>query len=140
MDSQRTDKEMLDSLLAATYLYFRDEVNAETGLTADKTQPHSPSSIAAVGMGLCAHIVAVERGLVGRASAVERTLKVLRFLQGSHQGPEPDASGYKGFYYHFLDMRTGRRAWNGHTCALAVRKSTSAGVWNPGHPSVKVVS
>ena len=112
MDSQRTDKEMLDSLLAATYLYFRDEVNAETGLTADKTQPHSPSSIAAVGMGLCAHIVAVERGLVGRASAVERTLKVLRFLQGSHQGPEPDASGYKGFYYHFLDMRTGRRAWN----------------------------
>jgi len=112
MDSQRTDGEMLDSLLAATYLFFRDEVNANTGLTADKTQPHSPSSIAAVGMGLCAHIVAVERGLIARARAVERTLKVLRFLQGSHQGPEPDASGYKGFYYHFLDMRTGRRAWN----------------------------
>ena len=103
---------MLDSLLAATYLYFRDEVNANTGLTADKTQPHSPSSIAAVGMGLCTHIVAVERGLLARASALERTLKVLRFLQGSLQGPEPDASGYKGFYYHFLDMRTGRRAWN----------------------------
>jgi hypothetical protein len=28
----------------------------------------------------------------------------------SPQGPEPDATGYKGFYYHFLDMETGRRA------------------------------
>jgi hypothetical protein len=112
LNPQKTDREMLDSLLAATYLYFRDEVNSDTGLTPDKTQPHSPSSIAAVGMGLCAHIVAVERGLLTRASAVERTLKVLRFLQSSHQGPEPNASGYKGFYYHFLDMRTGRRAWN----------------------------
>ena len=27
------------------------------------------------------------------------------------QGPEPDATGYKGFYYHFLDMETGRRVW-----------------------------
>jgi len=25
--------------------------------------------------------------------------------------PEPDATGYRGFYYHFLDMRTGRRVW-----------------------------
>jgi hypothetical protein len=35
----------------------------------------------------------------------------LRFFHSSHQGPEPDATGYKGFYYHFLDMETGRRAW-----------------------------
>ena len=27
------------------------------------------------------------------------------------QGPEPDASGYKGFFYHFLDIETGRRVW-----------------------------
>ena len=26
-------------------------------------------------------------------------------------GPEPDATGYKGFYYHFIHMDTGRRAW-----------------------------
>jgi hypothetical protein len=25
------------------------------------------------------------------------------------QGPEPDAAGYKGFFYHFLDIETGRR-------------------------------
>jgi hypothetical protein len=26
------------------------------------------------------------------------------------RGPEPDATGYHGFNYHFLDMQTGRRA------------------------------
>lgn len=34
----------------------------------------------------------------------------MRFLRDSPQGPEPDATGYKGFYYHFIDMSTGRRA------------------------------
>jgi hypothetical protein len=111
VNPQGTDKEMLDSLLTATFLFFRDEVNQQTGLTADKTQPHSPSSIAAVGLALCASIVAVERDLLSQAEAVQRTLKVLKFLWSSHQGPEADASGYKGFYYHFLDMKTGQRAW-----------------------------
>ena len=111
VNPQGTDKEMLDSLLAATFLYFRDQVDPGTGLTADKTQPHSPSSIAAVGLGLSAQIVAVEHGLLTRTDAIVRTLKVLRFFGSSHQGREPDASGYKGFYYHFLDMHTGLRAW-----------------------------
>lgn len=44
-----------------------------------------------------------------RAEAVERTLTTLRFFWRSKQGPEPDATGYKG-YYHFLDMQTGARA------------------------------
>lgn len=42
---------------------------------------------------------------------MERTLATLRFFWNSPQGPEPDATGYRGFYYHFLDMQTGRRAW-----------------------------
>jgi len=84
VNPQGTDKEMLDSLLTATCLYFRDEVNPRTGLTADKTQPHAPSSIAAVGLGLSALIVAVERDLLSRANAIVRTLKVLRFFEASH--------------------------------------------------------
>lgn len=35
----------------------------------------------------------------------------LRFFRDSPHGVAPDATGYKGFYYHFLDMQTGRRAW-----------------------------
>ena len=30
----------------------------------------------------------------------------------ARRGPSPTRPGYKGFYYHFLDMKTGRRAWN----------------------------
>ena len=107
---QETDSEMFDKLRRATFDYFRIEVSLRNGLIADTTQPGSPSSIAAVGMGLSAYIVAVERSLLSRAEAIDRTLMLLRFFHSSHQGPEPDATGYKGFYYHFLDMQTGRRA------------------------------
>ena len=106
---QGADSEMLDRLLRETFDFFRHEVNPQNGLVADKTQPGSPSSIAAVGMGLSVYIVAVVRGLWSQREAIDRTLALLRFLKASHQGPEPDATGYKGFYYHFIDMQTGRR-------------------------------
>src|SRR5579862_7032537 len=61
-------------------------------------------------MGLSVYVVAVDRGIMSRADAVDRTLALLRFLDSSPQSPEPSAIGYKGFYYHFLDMQTGRRA------------------------------
>jgi hypothetical protein len=106
-----TDSEMLDRLRRETFEYFRNEANPANGLLPDKTQPGSPSSIAAVGMALSVYAVAVERELLSRAEAIHRTLTVLRFFHSSHQGVEPDATGYKGFYYHFIDMRTGHRAW-----------------------------
>src|SRR5665213_3060860 len=105
-----TDAQMLDDLQRVTFEYFREQFNLLNGLIADKTQPGSPSSIAAVGMGLSVYVVAVERDLLSRAEAVDRTLTLLRFFHASPQGPEPDATGYKGVYYHFLDMQTGRRA------------------------------
>ena len=92
-------------------LFSCHEVNPKTGLVADKTQPGWPSSIAAIGMALSVYVVGVERGLdAPTRGRLDRILKILRFLNASPQGPEPDATGYKGFYYHFLDMETGRRA------------------------------
>jgi hypothetical protein len=55
--------------------------------------------------------VAIEHGFITRDAAIQRVLTTLRFFWNSRQGPEPDATGYHGFYYHFLDMRTGKRAW-----------------------------
>jgi hypothetical protein len=107
-----TDSEMLDRLRRETFEYFRREVNPANGLVPDKTQPGSPSSIAAVGMGLSVYIVAVERELLSRAEAIQRTLTILRFFHSSLQSSQPNATGYKGFYYHFIDMRTGQRAWH----------------------------
>jgi hypothetical protein len=101
---------MLDNLRRAIVGYYLNEVNPRTGLIADKTQPGSPSSIAAVGMALSVYVVAIERGLAFTSRGDRQDPDVLRFFQSSHQGPEADATGYKGFYYHFLDMQTGRRA------------------------------
>lgn len=108
-NTQGTDNEMLTLLRQETFKYFSQEMNAHTGLIVDKTKPGSPSSIAAVGMGLSSYIIAVENGLMSRSEAVKRTLILLRFLLSSKQGKEVDSTGYKGFYYHFLDMNSGRR-------------------------------
>ena len=110
-ESSTHQREMLDLLQKESFQYFRFEVNPANGLIADKTKTGWPASIAAVGLALGAYPVAVERGFISRAEAVARTLATLRFFRNSAQGPQPDATGYKGFYYHFLDMSTGRRAW-----------------------------
>ncbi len=101
----------LDAIRRDAFSYFLHETNRANGLVIDKTCPDWPASIAAVGLGLTVYPVGVERGFVTRAEAAERTLTTLRFFWESKQGPEPDATGYRGFYYHFLDLQTGARAW-----------------------------
>ncbi len=101
----------LETLQRETFGYFVKEANPSNGLIADKTQPGAPSSIAAVGLALSSYPVGVARGFMSRADAVQRTLATLRFFDASVQGTDADATGYKGFYYHFLDMRSGRRVW-----------------------------
>ena len=107
----RTVDAELEQLQRETFDYFLYETNPANGLVIDKTAAGWPASIAATGLGLACYPVAVQRGFMARAAAVERTLTTLRFFWNSPQGPEPDVTGYKGFYYHFLDMQTGRRVW-----------------------------
>ena len=109
-DRQSIDAE-LQKLQFESFSYFLHEANPLNGLVRDKTEPDWPSSIAATGLALAVYPIGVERGFMSRAAAVERTFATLRFFWNSPQGPEPDATGYQGFYYHFLDMQTGRRAW-----------------------------
>jgi hypothetical protein len=103
------DNALLDQLQRGTFNYFQQEANEGNGLVADCTKDQSIASIAAVGLALTVYPVAVERGFLPRAMAVARTLATLRFFWHSAQSTAPDATGYKGFYYHFLDMQTGRR-------------------------------
>lgn len=102
----------LELLQRESFSYFLHETNPQNGLVIDKSAPGWPASVAAVGLALSAFPVAVERGFISRAAAVERVLVTLRFFWNSPQGTEADATGYKGFYYHFLDMSTGQRVWN----------------------------
>jgi hypothetical protein len=111
----------LEKLQSESFDYFIHEVNPINGLILDKTAANWPASIAATGLALACYPIAVERGFMSRAKAIEITLNTLRFFWNSPQGPEPDATGYKGFYYHFLDMKTGRRAW---ACELSTVDTT----------------
>jgi len=111
----------LEKLQQATFRYFLDEINPTTGLIADNTRQVSPSSITAVGLGLASYTVGVEKGWITRPEAVQRTLKILRFFWHSRQSTAPDATGYRGFYYHFLDMESGKRVWQ---CELSTIDTT----------------
>jgi hypothetical protein len=104
-------EQTLDQLQRAAFGYFLQSVNPANGLLADTSRKNSPSSIAVVGFALSAYPVAVERGWMTRTDAVERCLATLRFFHDSDQSGSPEATGYKGFYYHFLDMHTGARVW-----------------------------
>jgi hypothetical protein len=105
------DPETLDFLERQAFDYFVHETNLANGLVADKTQEGAPASIAAIGLALAAYPVGVERAFMTRVEAVERTLATLRFFRTGTQGTNPEATGYKGFYYHFLDQTTGKRVW-----------------------------
>ena len=111
MEKKDLTENQLDKLQKDTFSYFLEETNLENGLVPDNTRRDSHCSITAVGLGLSAYIVGVERGFITRAEAVKRTLTTLRFFWESPQNEDKDATGYKGFFYHFLDMKTGRRAW-----------------------------
>jgi hypothetical protein len=103
---------LLDSLQRAAFGYFLDCVIPASGLVADNSRANAPVSIAVVGFALSCYAIAVERGWLARADAVQRTVAALRFFRDSEQSDRPDATGFKGFYYHFLDNKTGARTWS----------------------------
>src|SRR6476661_1996880 len=92
-----TDED-LGQLQWTTVDYYLKETNPVNGLVRDKTEPNAPASIAAVGMALATYPVAVERDVLPRDFVARAALKKLRFFRDSVQGPEPDATGYQGFY------------------------------------------
>jgi hypothetical protein len=119
LDRLPTDQE-LGRLQWTTVLYDLHETNPDNWLVRDKTDPAAPSSIAAVGMALATIPVIVKRGVIIRKFAAKIARRRLRSLLDLLQGPGPDTAGHKGFFYHFLDIDTGRRVWN---CELSTLDS-----------------
>jgi hypothetical protein len=100
----------LADLEERTFRFFWETANPENGLVPDRYPTPSYSSIAAVGFGLTAYPIGIERGYVSREAARLRVLATLRFLRDAPQNEHArGAAGYKGFFYHFLDMKTGER-------------------------------
>ena len=100
----------LDTLEDRTFQFFWERGSAINGLVPDRWPTPSFSSIAAVGFGLTAYPIGVERHLVTRAAAADRVLNTLRFFYLLPQGTAAAGTGgSRGFFYHFLDMSTGQR-------------------------------
>ncbi len=113
-----TDDSLLEHTARQAFTYFEAHVNPRNGLIADSSRAHAPASIAGTGMALSLYPIAVERGWYARKHAVDITLATLRFFAASTQNEAPDAAGHRGFYYHFLDMKSGERAWKSELSSI----------------------
>jgi hypothetical protein len=117
--AQITEQALLDSLQRTAFQFFWDEANPANGLIRDRNQPWSPASIASTGFGLSAITVGVDHGWVTRTDAANRVLTTLTTFWNGPQGTGSIGyMGYKGWFYHFLDMNTGTRAWTSELSSI----------------------
>ncbi|MBU1105078.1 MAG: hypothetical protein KKB51_00315 [Candidatus Riflebacteria bacterium] len=110
------DDAFLDRVQKQTFRYFIDCTNPANGLVMDKAlnlpadKPgvdfaHSAATIAGVGFALTVYPVGVERGWMSRETALALTRTTLKFFKEKMEHKH-------GFFYHFVDMKTGKRAMN----------------------------
>jgi hypothetical protein len=115
-----SDEAFVDDLERRSFRYFWDQADPETGLVADRAradgsqldQDHqNVASTASTGFGLTAICIARDRGWIDRAQARERTLNTLRFFASR-------AFHKNGWFYHWLDAKTGERRWNSEVSSI----------------------
>jgi hypothetical protein len=105
----RTDDQLLEEIQRASFDFFWNEAGSATGQVKDRAlaagnDTRTVSSIAATGFALTALCIADRRGYKNSADIKERVRTTLRFL--ANQLPQEH-----GFFYHFVDMNTGARAF-----------------------------
>lgn len=116
------DDAFLEDLSKRSFRYFWEQADSETGLVADRARANGapydqnhPSfniaSSAATGFGLTALCIANKRGWVDRKSARDRVLSTLRFY--AERSPQEH-----GWFYHFVDRRTGERRWQSEVSTI----------------------
>ncbi len=108
-----TTEALLDTVQHAGVMYFWNEANPANGLVKDRDTFGSVSSIASTGFGLSALCIGVDRGWLDRAAVRTRVLTTLNTFWTGPQGTAATGTiGYKGLFYHWLDMNTARRTWD----------------------------
>jgi hypothetical protein len=114
------DDAILEDLERRSFRYFWEQADPQTGLVPDRARmdgsplPESHrnvASIAATGFGLTALCVAAERRWIDAEPARERVRNTLRFFanQALHE---------HGWFYHWLDAKTGERKWNSEVSSI----------------------
>ncbi|MFN2530944.1 MAG: glucoamylase family protein [Pyrinomonadaceae bacterium] len=117
---RQVDEAFLDDLQKRAFQFFWDQADPTTGLVPDRARldgtlldenHRNVASTAATGFGLTALCIAAERQWVGRQLARERVRNTLRFFDGQ-------AFSQHGWFYHWLDMRTGERRWTSEISSI----------------------
>ncbi|HUR59649.1 MAG TPA: glucoamylase family protein [Opitutaceae bacterium] len=110
------DTRLLDDVEHRAVRFFLEHTDATTGLSRDRAPANgspasSPSSIAATGFALTAWCIADARGWLPPGEAQRRVRQSLRFA-ADHVAHE------RGWFYHFVDARTGQRAWKSEASTI----------------------
>jgi len=110
------DQRFLEEMERANFLFFWEQANPYTGLIKDRSQANGPdprdvASIAATGFGLTALCIADQHGWEKPGKLKERARNTLRFLlkRAPHE---------HGFFYHFMQMHTGERAFESEISSI----------------------
>ena len=103
-----SDEEFLDLVQQKALQFFIQESNKKTGLVKDRANNSRDAnsrvaSIAAVGFALPAYVIGAQRGWITEQEAYERVLNTLQYFRDSLENEN-------GFYYHFIDINTRKRA------------------------------
>jgi hypothetical protein len=110
------DSALLAEIERRAVLYFLDHSDPTTGLArdrapADGSPATAASSIAATGFALTAWCIADARGWLITGDALRRVRETVRFVFDHH-------AHERGWLYHFVDPRTGRRAWESEASTI----------------------
>ena len=114
-----TDEQLLEEIEKAAFLFFWEQADPNTGQVKDRAlatgvnDTRTVSSVAATGFGLAAMCVGDQRGYQPHAAIVTRVQNTLSFLAGTLQ-----PGGRNGFFYHFVDVTTGARAFSSEVSSM----------------------
>ena len=118
-DAQITEEALLHTLQRTLFHFFWNEADPTTGLIRDRSADWSPCSIASTGFGLTAICIGIDHGWITRTAGRERVLMTLQTFWNAPQGSATSGvAGYKGLFYHFLDMSTAERVWDCELSAI----------------------
>lgn len=99
-----------DTVQRRTFDFFWEQADAVTGLMPDRWPTKSFISVGATGFALTAYPIGAERRWITREQAATRTLRTLEFFWNARQDTaNAGSTGYKGFFYHFLNPGSGTR-------------------------------
>jgi len=106
-----SNDQLLDWVQQTDFDFFWYWANPTNGLVPDRSETGSPCSIASVGFGLTAIGIGIDHGWITRSQGVARVTTTLNTFLNGPQGPaDAGEIGYKGWFYHYLDMHSAVRS------------------------------